>query len=180
MELFQRNIREHANPHSISHIDSASDTSRNINIVNHLHVEIQGCQHSTDSRENSSLSTNKIVNIHFVDLHVFYGASLFFKGQNVTAHAITVMTYTFSLPNKFSFRIDNACTEQFRNHINNSRAAKADRLLSFFTDHTVRRLHCFFINSTSLNSPVCSPHTAADISAFKGRSCGTCTAHHKI
>lgn len=123
---------------------------------------------------------DKVINIHFIDFHIFYRARLFLKGQDITAHAILVMTHTFSLPDKFTLGVDDARTEQFCDHVDDSRAAKANRFLTFLTDHMIRRLHCLFINSTGLDCSVCSPHAAADISAFKGWSCRAGTAHHKI
>jgi len=166
--------------HCIRHIDPASDSTGNIYVIDHGNIEIKRIQHSTDCRENSAFGTDKIINIYFCDLNILGRTGFLFKRDHIASHAIMIVTDSFAFTNKFALRIDDSCHKKFTDHINDTGTAKSYRFGSRFAYNLICRFHSFFINGTCLNSTVCSTHTAADISTLKGRTCGTCTAHHKI
>ena len=91
-----------------------------------------------------------------------------------------IVADSLALADKFTLRIDDSSHKEFTDHINDTGTAKSHRFGSRVTYNFIRRLHGLFVNGTCLNGAVCGTHTAADVSTLKGRTCGTCTAHHEI
>ena len=180
VEFLKRNIREHSDMHRICHIDSTSDSTGNIYIVNHGNVKIKRIQHGTDGRENSTFGTDKVVNINFCDLHILNRTGFLFKCDHIASHAIVIVTDSLALADEFTLRIDDSCHKEFTDHINDTGTTKSYRLGSRIPYNLVCRLHGLFINGTCLNGTISGTHTAADVSTLKSRTCGTCTAHHEI
>ena len=120
MEFIQRYIREHSDIDCILHIDSAADTTSNINIINHGYIEIQWRQHGTDCWENCAFCTDEVVNIYFCDLDIFCRSCFFFKCDHITSHSIMVVTDSLSFTDKFALWIDNSSHIKFTDHINDT------------------------------------------------------------
>ena len=72
MEFIQRYIREHSDIDCILHVDSTSDTTGNVNVVNHGYIKIKRRQHRADCGENSSFCTDEVVDINFCDLNILH------------------------------------------------------------------------------------------------------------
>ena len=180
MELFKINVREHADRHRVLHIDSASDAARHIDVLYHGHIKVQRTQHRADRRENRSLGTNKIVDINFINRHVFMPCGLFLERQHIAADPVLVPADSLSVADKFSLGADDIAAVQLRNHIDDTGAAQSHRFLSLFTHDLEIRLHRLRVDGTCLDRSIRSPHTAADIAAFKRGSRRTRAAHHKV
>ena len=180
VEFIQRYIRKHTNINSILHIDSATNATGHIHMINHRHIKIQGTKHRADCWENCSLCTDKIVNIYFRNLYILHGTCLFFKGNHIASHSILIVANAFSFSYKFSFRVYDATHIELTDDINNPWTTQTNRLRSWFSYNLVSGLHGLFVDSTSLNCSICCPHSTANISTLKCRACWTGTTHHKV
>ena len=178
---FNRNIREHSDIDRICHVDTASDTTCNIDILDHRDIKVTVRKHGADCRENSSFRTDKAVDIHFCDFYIFARSCFFaFKCQHIAAHSVCIAFHAAAFSDKFSFWIDDLAAEQLTDNINDTGTADTNRFCAFIANDRQLRLHRFCIYRTCLDRTVGRSHTAADISALKGWSCRTCTAEHKV
>ena len=166
--------------HRICHIDSTSDSTGNIYIVNHGNVKIKRIQHGTDGRENSTFGTDKVVNINLCDLNILHRACILFKCDHIASHSVFIVTDSLPLTDKFTLRVDDSAHKKLADHINDSGTTKSNRLGSRFSNYFISWFHSLLINGTSFNSSISCTHTTADITTLESRTSGTCTAHHKI
>ena len=170
MEFFQRDIREHSDIYSISHIDTTSDSAGNVYVIDHAHIKIQTVDHRPDCREDRTFGTDKVINVYLCNLDILHRTGILFKCDHIASHSIFIVPDSLSLTDKFSLGIDNSTHEKLTDHINDTGATKSYRLRSRLANYLIGWLHCLFVNRTGLDCTVCCTHTAADVSTLKGRA----------
>ena len=82
-------------------------------MVNAFRCHIHALQKRVNSRVNSTLGTDEIVDIHFIDGH--FPARLGFSGssEDIASHPVGIPCHPATFPDKETSGIDDAAAEQF-------------------------------------------------------------------
>ena len=180
MEFLKVHIREHTDVHGIFHINAGADAACHIHCVDHVHGHIHGVEQGFDGGENGALGPDEVVDVHLVQRHLTACFGLALIGNHKSAHAVVVPADAAALPDEQALGVDNSAPEKLGNQIDDTGAADAHALLTLVANDGELGFHGFFIDGHGFHSAVGGPHTAGDVAAFKGGTCGTGTGHEEI
>ena len=149
-------------------------------MLENRNVHIKTRQHDVDGRENGALCADKRVDIDLGDRNFAAGLTLIGSRQNVAAHAVLVVGDSAAVADKLALGRDDRGPVELGDHVDDTRAADADRLLTFVTDDGELRLHGIFVNGHGLDRAVRCAHAAGNVAAFKRGTRRAGAGHHKV
>ena len=149
-------------------------------MLENRHVHIQRREHDVDGGEDRALGADERVDVDLGDRNFASGFALVGSCENISSHAVLVVGDSAALADELALRGDDRGTVELGDHVDDTRAADADRLLTFVTDNGELRLHGIFVNGHGLDRAVRCAHAAGNVAALKRRTRRARAGHHKV